>query len=156
MELTPFDVLEWPDPRLRIVCDPVDVHKQHQELVQLLDRMWFTLAHRGGIGLAAPQVGSPVRVFIISNGNCKFEIVNPHLEIVRRAGRKLFTEECLSYKGQWVRVRRHQHVKVHGLDRYGGKVTFGGKGLNAAAIQHEHDHLDGINLADYDVEDPSA
>ena len=150
------ELLKWPDPRLQLVCDPVPplesgfgFFNEGSELHKLLDYMWQKAEELMGYGLAAPQLGSPTRALVIHvPGGCKVELINP--EITKVWGGKFISEEgCLSYPGETVRVMRHRMIKVHGQDRYGHPVSFGGKNVQAAALQHEIDHLNGINLADY-------
>lgn len=139
-------LLYYPDPRLQTICSPV--LEFDDDLFFLLSDMWNVMERLQGIGLAAPQLGSPSRVIICHvPGGCKVEIINP---IIKRswAGKVHLDEGCLSYPGKTVRMARHRRVKVAGQDRYGNAVTFGGNGLQAAVLQHEIDHLDGINIAD--------
>ncbi len=153
-------LLIWPDPRLSIVCDPFDFEAARKspdacdqywfpELWTLLDNMWDKAGELMGYGLAAPQLGSPTRAIVIKiPGGCKIEIVNP--EIAKSWGGKFTSDEgCLSYPGKRVRVMRHKKVKVFGRDRWGNPAVFGGNMVQAACLQHEIDHLNGINLADY-------
>lgn len=141
-------ILEYPDPRLLMVCEPVPLERV-DEIGKLLDDMWAQLDMYMGYGLAAPQLGAPCRVIIVHvPGGCKIELVNP--EIVKVWGGKFLSDEgCLSWPGKRARVMRHRQIKVKGIDRYGNPVAFGGKNLQAACLQHEVDHLNGINLADY-------
>lgn len=146
-------LLIYPDPRLQIVCEPVDaeyLRQNQQEFVVLFGKMWEVLEHYMGIGLAAPQIDSPTRAIVVHvRGGCKIEIINPVFEPLKKCGKFLSNEGCLSYPGKLVTVERWRRVKVNGLDRYGDAVTFGGKLLQAAALQHEIEHLDGINIADH-------
>lgn len=139
-------LLYYPDPRLQLICDPVQAFDG--ELHSLLDDMWAVMEGLQGIGLAAPQLGAPSRVAICHvPGGCKIEICNP--EIVREWGGAFTSNEgCLSWPGKTARITRSRRVKVKGQDRYGGPVSFGGNGLQAAVLRHEIDHLDGINIAD--------
>lgn len=154
------ELLRWPDPRLQMVCDPFDFkkatyspdacdHKWFPELWDLLDHMWHKTEELMGFGLAAPQLGSPIRALVIHiPGGCKVELINP--EITKVWGGKFISDEgCLSWPGKRTRVMRYKMIKVHGCDRWGNPVSFGGKNTQAAALQHEIDHLNGINLADY-------
>ena len=144
-------LLKYPDPRLQMVCDPVSdsqLFQRGSELHELLDGMWTLLKAYNGYGLAAPQVGAPTRAVIIHcPGGCKVELVNPVID-KRWGGRFMSDEGCLSWPGKRIKVLRDRQVKVSGLDRWGDPVAFGGKNLQAAALQHEIEHLDGINLAD--------
>ena len=144
----------YPDPRLQLVCEPVNFDNQGRfgvcDIGMLLDSMWDVLEHYHGIGLAAPQIGSPIRAIIVHvTGGCKIEIINPVVEPMKKCGKFLSDEGCLSYPGELVTVERWRRVRVKGLDRWGNAVTFGGKMLQAACLVHEVEHLDGINIADY-------
>ncbi len=145
-------LLRWPDPRLRLVCDPFDfaTARWSPDLWKLLDHMWQKSEELMGYGLAAPQLGSPIRALVIHvPGGCKVELVNP--EITKLWGGKFLSDEgCLSYPpGERVQIMRYRRIKVTGCDRWGNRVSFGGQQVQAAALQHEIDHLNGINLADY-------
>ncbi len=99
-----------------------------------------------GVGLAAPQVGVPLRVCVIDlsvgkRGGELFALVNP--EFVERDGMQLEDEGCLSVPGFTATVARPAHVVVRALDRHGAERTIEGTGLLARALQHELDHLDG-------------
>lgn len=153
----PTPLLIYPDPRLQMVCDPVIFDTQGRfgmfDIGMLFDSMWETLEYYRGWGLAAPQIGAPVRAIIVQiktqRGNgCKIEIVNPILTPSKRHGKFMSDEGCLSWPGRRTNIRRWQKVKITGFDRDGAPVTFGGRGDQAAALQHEVDHLDGINIAD--------
>lgn len=150
-------ILIYPDPRLQLVCEPVNFDTQGKfgvcDIGMLFDSMWETLEYYQGYGLAAPQLGAPVRAIIVHinqhrGSGCKIEIVNPKLTISRRHGRFMSDEGCLSWPGHRANIRRWQKVKIEGFDRHGSPVTFGGRGQQAAALQHEVEHLDGINIAD--------
>jgi peptide deformylase len=152
----PLPLLYYPDPRLQMVCDPLPMEtiEQWQQAGQLLDQMWETVDKYNGWGLAAPQIGSPCRAIVVhvnNNGKigCSIEIINPLLVPLPKHGTFSSDEGCLSWPGNRVRVKRWRKVKVKGFDRYGVEITYGGKNQQAAALQHEIEHLDGINLADY-------
>lgn len=149
-------LLIYPDQRLQLVCDKIelDTVRDLEACGDLLDSMWQTLDQYHGWGLAAPQIGSPSRAIVVhvqKNGHsgCAIEIVNPVLEPLKRHGKFLSKEGCLSWPGKTVAVLRYKRVKVHGYDRYGDPITYGGKDDQAACLQHEIEHLEGINLADH-------
>jgi len=80
-------------------------------------------------------------------GNCEIEIIDP--VVVKRWGGKFYSDEgCLSWPGHTRRMCRDRYIKIEGFDRNTDPVAFGGKNHQAACIQHELDHLNGINLAD--------
>jgi peptide deformylase len=123
---------------------PVDAMKP--EIDQLVDDMIETMYAAPGIGLAAPQLGVSLRVFVIDlslgrDPQALTVMINP--EFVERDGMQLEEEGCLSVPGFTSTVARPKHVVVKGLDRHGDLRTVEGAGLLARALQHEMDHLDG-------------
>jgi peptide deformylase len=121
------------------------------ELQRLIDDMIETMYAAPGIGLAAPQVGVPLRVVVVdlSVGRDRAQLitlVNP--EFVQREGTQLEEEGCLSVPGFNATVLRPSRVVVQGFDREENLQTFEGTGLLARAFQHEMDHLDGRLFVD--------
>ncbi len=104
-----------------------------------------------GVGLAAPQVGVPLRIFVVdvtvgrTSGHLHV-VVNP--EFVVRDGMQLEEEGCLSVPGFNATVVRPSRVVLTGLDRSGNPIEREGTGLLARAFQHEMDHLDGTLFVD--------
>jgi peptide deformylase len=116
------------------------------EIHQLIDDMIHTMYAAPGIGLAATQVGVPLRIFVadISVGRQAdglLVFVNP--EFVDRDGMQLEEEGCLSVPGFNATVARPQRAVLKGLDRHGEERTVEATELLARAFQHEMDHLDG-------------
>ena len=121
------------------------------EIDQLIGDMVETMYAAPGIGLAATQVGVPLRIFVIDlsvgrKGGELIVMVNP--EFVSRSGLQLEEEGCLSVPGFEATVVRPQHAVVKGLDRKGNPQQLEGEGLLARAFQHEMDHLDGRLFVD--------
>src|ERR1700712_159432 len=121
------------------------------EIVRLIDDMIETMYAAPGVGLAAPQIGVPLRIFVadISVGrdpNALMVFVNP--ELVERDGMQLEEEGCLSVPGFNATVVRPSRVVVKGLDRDGTERRCEGTALLARAFQHEMDHLDGTLFVD--------
>lgn len=117
------------------------------EVQRLLDEMAETMHAAPGIGLAAPQIGVLLRIFVLdlSVGRTPAELqtfINP--EIIERTGLQLEEEGCLSLPGFTATVLRPARVVVRALDRQGATWTIEGRGLLARALQHEMDHLDGL------------
>jgi len=151
-------VQKYPDlKKLRIVHYPAPVLRQHADRIgevnQFLDemaaRMTELMRREEGVGLAAPQVGWPFRFVIVNTtlapgGEQAF--VNP--VIVRRQGRMLEQEGCLSVPGIFAKVRRAEKVCVRATLVNGEEVELEAKGLAARAWQHELDHLDGALFVD--------
>ena len=121
------------------------------EIEQLIDDMIQTMYAAPGIGLAAPQVGVPLRIFVadISVGRNPSDLlafVNP--EFVDRDGMQLEEEGCLSVPGFNATVVRPSRVVLKGLDRNGQAQTIEATALLARCFQHEMDHLDGTLFVD--------
>lgn len=115
-------------------------------LHKLVDDMVETMYAAPGIGLAAPQIGVPLRICVIDltvgkRGGDLLTLVNP--VFVSRDGMQLEDEGCLSIPGFTATVPRPAHAVVRAVDRNGLPVTIEGDGLLARALQHEIDHLDG-------------
>ena len=121
------------------------------ELDTLINDMIETMYAAPGVGLAAPQIGVPLRLFVIdlSHGRDPAGVVvmiNP--EFVEREGMQLEEEGCLSVPGFTATVARPKRVVANGLDRHGEPCTVEGTGLLARALQHEMDHLNGCLFVD--------
>jgi peptide deformylase len=116
------------------------------DLHTLIDDMLETMYAAPGIGLAAPQIGVPLRLCVIDLSGGKrggeiFVLANP--EFMERDGMQLEEEGCLSVPGFQATVPRPSRVVVKAQGRDGGPVVVEGTGLLARALQHELDHLDG-------------
>ena len=114
------------------------------EIEMLVDDMIETMYAAPGIGLAAPQVGASLRIFVVdlSVGRDPAGLsvmINP--EFVEREGMQLEEEGCLSVPGFTATVARPKRVVVKGWDRHGDEHQLEGTGLLARALQHEMDHL---------------
>jgi len=115
----------------------------NQSIQQLIDDMIETMQQSGGVGLAAPQIGIPLRVVVLQMPEEEpFAIINP--EIVRRSGEREIMEGCLSLPGYQGEIKRSTSVTVKGLDRQGKVLRIKATGLMAQALEHEIDHLNGI------------
>ena len=132
-----------------------EVEALDDEVRRLLDDMADTMYHAGGVGLAAPQVGVPLRCIVIDVGSelpdgrvvsNLISIVNP--VITSSEGRIEWEEGCLSVPDLLVKMERASKVSVRGLDRDGKPIELEAEGLLAVAFQHEIDHLDGKLIID--------
>ncbi len=136
-------------PVLHRPADPVPTVTP--EIQSVIDDLIQTMYAAPGIGLAAPQIGVPLRIFVVdvTAGRSSGElvvVVNP--EFVERDGMQVEEEGCLSVPGFNASVVRPARVVVKGLDRDGVERTVEAKGLLARAFQHEIDHLDGTLFID--------
>ena len=116
---------------------------------KLIDDMLETMhAIPGRVGLAAPQVGVPLRVIVIGLPEEEdIALVNP--EIVRKTGERLIDEGCLSVPGYVGQVKRSESVIVKGRDQNGKEIRIKADGLLAQALEHEIDHLNGTLYIDH-------
>lgn len=141
-----LELKTYPDPCLRIKTKPVE--KFDQELEGILKSMVDIMYLSQGIGLAAPQVGLGLSIFVIDTGEGLEVFVNP--QIAERSGDKSALEEgCLSLPGALVNVRRPATVRVRAQNGKGEYFIKRFDGLAAKAVQHENDHLNGKLIIDY-------
>lgn len=138
-----MNVEQWPSEVLAGVAG--EVVEIDDKIRILASEMMQTMYEYNGIGLAAPQVGVPLRIIVGDVHGSRFALVNP--EILKSGGEQKLEEGCLSFAGKGtVLVPRAKRIKVRGFGMSGDEVTFKCDGLLAACIQHEIDHLDGITL----------
>ena len=142
-------ILKYGDQILHEAARPIDALTP--EITSVISDMVDTMYAAPGIGLAATQIGVPLRIFVvdISLGRDPaglIVMVNP--EFVLREGMQLEEEGCLSVPGFNATVVRPERAIVKGLDRTGAEHEREGSGLLARAFQHEMDHLDGTLFVD--------
>ncbi len=119
---------------------------------RLIDDMIQTMQRANGVGLAAPQIGGPLRVIVVQMPREEpIALINP--EIIKRVGEQEVTEGCLSVPGYYGEIKRSAEVVVKGKDRRGKAVRIKATDLMAEALEHEVDHLDGRLYIDH-VESP--
>lgn len=147
-------VLQYGEKSLREPSKEVHkVSKKVQELVQdLLDTMYA----KNGVGMAAPQIGVNLRVFVVDvskNDEPLNPIVFINPKIIKKSGSCVAQEGCISFPEAYTDVKRYSDVMVKALDRNGRPFILEAKDgeLLARAIQHENDHLDGILFIDHCV-----
>ncbi len=135
------------DPVLREMCREVETIDD--DVRALVDDLLETMYAEDGIGLAAPQIGVPLRVFVYDVRDDELDpgvLVNPR--IVEATGKQKEVEGCLSIPGLDEVVERSAHVVVEGLNREGELVRIEATGLLSRCLQHENDHLDGVLFID--------
>ncbi len=144
-----LDILEFPDPRLRTVAQPVkEVDARVQKIV---DDMFETMYDAPGIGLAATQVNIHERIITIDVSEDKSEplvFINPEITVLDGELESM-QEGCLSVPGFYEDVTRVEHCLVKAIDRNGDAFELECRGLLAVCIQHEVDHLEGKLMVDY-------
>lgn len=137
--------LDGPDRKLlRTRSRPVP--KVDHSIKRLVADMLVTMRRAHGVGLAAVQVGVPLRVLIADHGPGPMALINPRVR--RRWGTQLGPEGCLSIPGAFASVRRSQGVVVDAHTILGRRAVVRGAGLLARILQHEIDHLNGVLFID--------
>ncbi len=147
-----MDILKYPDPRLKTLCEPVSVFDAH--LHTFIADLESTLrAGPGGVGIAAPQVGCFQRIVLV-DVSCKPKIkqhgrlvlINP--EITAWEGFASAREGCMSVPDYTGTVVRAQHIQLTAQNAEGEQQEYQLEGYEARAVQHEIDHLNGILFLD--------
>jgi peptide deformylase len=130
-----------------------DLPKDYANLSELVDNMYETMYHAKGIGLAAPQVGMSLRLFVVDTIQIQEEgeeakgikkaFINP--QIISETGKVWEYEEgCLSIPNVHANVSRHENLKISFYDENFVEHTEDFDGMNARVIQHEYDHIEGV------------
>ena len=145
--------------------EAVDVNYDYINLEQLIKNMWETMYASNGVGLAAPQIGVSIRLFIVDtipfseddgldNDEIEFlrsfkkVFINP--KIIKEDGELWdFNEGCLSIPDVREDVSRYQRVRIEFLDEYFNLQELVLKGLSARVVQHEYDHIEGVLFTDH-------
>jgi peptide deformylase len=123
------------------------VHRVDNYIRRLIDDLIETCHAANGAGLAAPQIGVPLRAIVTNVDDNVRVVLNP--EIVKQSDEQVEGEEgCLSIPGWYGPVMRRERVTVRGLSRTGKPIKIKAEGWEARAFQHEVDHLDGILFID--------
>ena len=135
-----------PEPVLRQKAKRV--RNMDESIKRLIDDMLETMPAVFGVGLAAPQVGVPLRVAVIGIPEEEtIVLINP--EIVKRSGERTVVEGCLSVPGYRGEIQRSVSVTVKGRDRQWKEVRLKATELLAQALEHEIDHLNGVLYIDH-------
>jgi peptide deformylase len=150
-----YPIVVYGHPILRKVA--AEINKDYPDLGQLIEDLFETMYHSEGLGLAAPQIGKSIRIFVIdgkpaaedepSLAEFKKAFINPH--IVERTGELMpMNEGCLSIPNLREEVMREAHVRITYYDENWQFHDEEYDGYPARIIQHEYDHLDGILFTD--------
>jgi peptide deformylase len=144
-------ILRYPDPMLKRKCDLVKGPDFTADLRKFVEDMEETMHAAPGCGLAAPQVGRPIRLFIIGQVEDRLDpttvFINPR--ITSASGKQRGKEGCLSMPGLIEQVSRAQNIHVAAQDRDGNPFEVDASGFMARAILHEFDHLNGVLMIDH-------
>jgi peptide deformylase len=150
-----YPIVVYGHPVLRKIAEDID--KDYPDLQQLISDLFETMYNSEGLGLAAPQIGKSIRIFVIDGApvaedepalaDFKQAFINPH--IVEKTGEiKPMTEGCLSIPNIREEVNRESYIRIEYYDEnwvFHDEVY---DGYKARIIQHEYDHLDGILFTD--------
>ena len=147
IDIEKCQITRYPSDVLAKSAKPVE--KIDDNIRQFVKKMTDIMLENKGIGLAAPQVGVPLRLFIISLDGTRESVrvyINP---TVSPAGEiEPMEEGCLSVPGVYTKIRRYKKCEVTATDLAGNKFSEEAKGLYARALQHEYDHIEGSTIAD--------
>jgi peptide deformylase len=119
---------------------------------RIIDNMLETMYSAPGVGLAAPQVGVPLRIIVLDITALKEKpnpivLINPN--IIQRQDEIQWEEGCLSFPGIHEKIKRNARIQVTGLTKDGSKRTILADNLLAVVLQHEIDHLNGVLFIDH-------
>ncbi|HEV7206717.1 MAG TPA: peptide deformylase [Jatrophihabitans sp.] len=145
-------------PKIRVVGDPVlatptrPVEEFDQNLATLIEDMFAALAVAEGVGLAAPQIGVDLAVFVYDcptgpDTSARGHVVNPSIET--SGDLDVQDEGCLSVPGPYHELGRRTHATVRGVDKDNNPIEVSGEGYFARCLQHETDHLKGVLYIDH-------
>lgn len=139
-------VMTLGDEVLRMKAEPVA--EVTDEIRELIREMFVTMKVEDGIGLAAPQIGKSIRLFVVqADDDVERAFINPQI-IETSLETESYEEGCLSIPKQYEEVVRPSRVTVQALNERGRRFTLEADGLLARVIQHEYDHLDGVLFID--------
>lgn len=145
-------VLHYGEPSLREPSK--EVHKVSKKITDLIRDLFDTMYAQNGVGLAAPQIGVNLRVFVV-DASTNDEPLDPMVfinpKIIKKSGAVKSNEGCLSFPEAYTDVVRYENVMVKALNEHGKPFVMEAKGgtLLTRCIQHENDHLDGILFIDH-------
>jgi len=140
-------IIYYPHPILKEVCAPVD--QFGPELEAVANKMLELMREGKGIGLAAPQVGLTIRLFVCNaTGEPGNDLVCVNPRFVELTGAAEGEEGCLSIPGVTATMRRATHALIEAVDTDGNRFQRSGVDLEARVWQHEADHLDGRLITD--------
>ena len=148
IDLEALTLMKYPDAVLAQMS--AEVAEVDDDIRRLAGAMSAMMAKADGVGLAAPQVGVPIRMFVTNTAVAGADhggvYINPR--ITQRDGSEVVEEGCLSVPGANCRIKRAAVVTITGVGPDGAQFVEQGEGLAARVFQHELDHLDGVLIAD--------
>lgn len=142
-------IVLYPNAILKTRCQPVDW--RDPEVQQVAQDLIDTMQAGPGVGVAAPQIGHALRIYVVdvtprNPGHGLLVLLNP--EIIHQEGANIGREGCLSIPAFTANVQRATHIRVQATGRDGQPLDFTSEGFEAVCLQHEQDHLEGILFLD--------
>lgn len=145
MEKIGLRIRTFGDPLLRKKAEPVaQISDRHRQILSEMAQLMYA---SGGIGLAAPQVGINESLIVADTGCGLYKLINPR--IVKKEGRQVREEGCLSIPGICLKLRRAKKVAVQAQDENSRPLKIEGQDLLACVFQHEIEHLKGKLIVDH-------
>ena len=142
-----LNIIYWPDPRLKKMSKPVEAFDEN--LRALAERMLHLMREARGVGLAAPQVGQNIRLFVMNHtGNPEDDRVYVNPVLSDPDGSEEAEEGCLSLPQININVLRSRDIRIEARDLSGMTISQVASGYQARIWQHETDHLNGVLLLD--------
>ncbi|MGY4383385.1 peptide deformylase [Pedobacter sp. UYP24] len=145
-----LSIVAYGDPVLKKVCAPID--ETYPNLQDLIKNMFDTMYNANGVGLAAPQVGLPIRIFIVDTGSddkARYKRVFINAELISETGVLwAFNEGCLSIPDIREDVMRKPDIRIKYYDENWELHEEDVTGMPARVIQHEYDHIEGTLFTD--------
>ncbi|MBN2620117.1 peptide deformylase [candidate division WOR-3 bacterium] len=143
-------IAKYPDPILREKANPVE--RITTEILDLAEGMIRMMIESDGVGLAANQVGSRERIFVINttpheDKPTPIVMINP--VIIDQEGSTSEAEGCLSFPELYITIERADRVNLHAKNTFNETIVYETTGLLARAVQHEIDHLNGVLIIDH-------
>ncbi len=144
-------IVAYGDPVLKKKCEPID--KNYPDLKEMIENMWETMYNASGVGLAAPQVGLPIRLFVVDTGELddepQYKKAFINAQILEESGEPWsFTEGCLSIPDIREEVMRKPNIVIQYFDENWEEHKEAVTGFAARVIQHEYDHIEGKLFTD--------
>ncbi len=140
-----MEIKIYGDPILRKKC--IKVKEIGQQELHLFDRMLAQMRQKGGVGLAACQVGINKQMLVIDVSGEVLKLANP--KILSRHGAVAIEEGCLSLPQILIKVRRAKKINLEGINELNQKISLVAEDILAIVLQHEIDHLQGRLIIDY-------
>lgn len=144
MEKTKLQIHTWPEKILQQKCRTVK--NIDPKIKQIFDDMLVLMRQDKGIGLAANQAGINLRLIVIETKDKIFKLANPR--IIKKSGKIIFAEGCLSFPGIELEVCRANKILVSALNEQSNQIEIEAEGLLAVVFQHEIDHINGVSFID--------